>query len=100
MITETDFKKLQKLAKLSFSEEETPLIMDKLNKIILMMDEVSKVDCEGVVPLKSVCDMEQPMRPDTVTSGDISDQLFLNIPAKGAGFAKEIKCFVVPKVVE
>jgi aspartyl-tRNA(Asn)/glutamyl-tRNA(Gln) amidotransferase subunit C len=100
MISEADFKKLQKLSKLSFSKEETPIILEKLNGIMLMMDDIGRVDCEGIVPLRSVCDMEQPMRSDIVTSSDISDQLFSNIPIKGSEFAKEIKCFIVPKVVE
>jgi aspartyl-tRNA(Asn)/glutamyl-tRNA(Gln) amidotransferase subunit C len=100
MITETEFNKLQKLAKLHFSDQEIPLIMDKLNKVMKMIDDIADVDCTGVEPLRSVCDMDQRMRADEVTDGDILSQLFSNVPSKGSEFAKEIKCFVVPKVVE
>lgn len=100
MITQTEFNKLQKLAKLSFPSQEIPLIMDKLNKVMEMIDGIKDVDCNGVEPLRSVCDMDLRMRSDEVTASDISSQLFSNIPSKGSEFAKEIKCFVVPKVVE
>jgi aspartyl-tRNA(Asn)/glutamyl-tRNA(Gln) amidotransferase subunit C len=100
MITRAEFNKLQKLAKLGFSDEEIPLIMDKLNKVMEMIDEIKDVDCTGVEPLRSVCDMDLRTRPDEVTEGNIKDRLFSNIPGKGSEFAREIKCFVVPKVVE
>ena len=44
--------------------------------------------------------MYQRTREDEVTAGDIADQLFANVPAKNAEFAKEVKCFIVPKMVE
>ena len=100
MITKEDFSKLQKLSKLSFTEEEIPALVDKLNNVIAMIDEIEEVDCSNTLPLRSVCEMNQRLRADEVTVGNISDQLFSNIPPSGADFAKEIKCFVVPKVVE
>jgi aspartyl-tRNA(Asn)/glutamyl-tRNA(Gln) amidotransferase subunit C len=44
--------------------------------------------------------MYQRTREDEVNVGNISNQLFANVPAKNAEFAKEVKCFIVPKMVE
>ena len=100
MISNEELKKLQKLAKLEFSDNELEDFSHKLANVVGMIDKLREVDCEGVEPLRSVCDMHQRMREDKVEISDISDDLFKNIPEKGAEIAKEVKCFVVPKVIE
>ena len=100
MITEIELKKLQKLAKLNFTVAESQAFSLKLTSVINMIDELKNVDCSEVEPLRSVCDMDQRMLEDKVTTADESANLFKNIPEKGAEFAKEIKCFVVPKVIK
>ena len=100
MITEEELKKLQKLAKLSFSKDELDNFAKKLNSIMAMIDSLVEVNCENIEPLWSVSDMYQRTREDEVNVGNISNQLFANVPAKNAEFAKEVKCFIVPKMVE
>jgi aspartyl-tRNA(Asn)/glutamyl-tRNA(Gln) amidotransferase subunit C len=100
MITEKELKKLQKLAKLSFSQEELSSFSTKLNSVVAMIDSLAEVNCENVEPLRSVSDMYQRTREDEVNVSNISDQLFANVPAKNVEFAKEVKCFIVPKMVE
>lgn len=100
MITDAELKKLQKLSKLNFTDEEAKSFSSKLTSVIGMIDELQNVNCSEVEPLRSVCDMDQRMRADEVMVSDQSEDLFKNIPEKGGEFAKEIKCFVVPKVIE
>jgi len=100
MITTIELKKLQKLARLEFTEAEMNAFTGKLNNIIKMIGAIKEVDCAGIEPLRSVSDAHQRLRTDEVSSGDISDQIFSNIPNKEAEIAREIKCFIVPKVVE
>lgn len=100
MIKNEELKKLQKLAKINFTDEEMKSFSVKLGNVIEMIDELHKVDCSSVEPLRSVCDMDQRMRQDKIEVADLSDDLFKNIPKQGADFAKEVKCFVVPKVIE
>ncbi len=100
MISNTEFKKLEKLTKLSFSEEEASNFKIKLDGILQMIDSLQEVKCDNVEPLRSVSELNQRMRPDEIINRDISDDLFKNIPSEGAQFAKEVKCFVVPKVIE
>lgn len=100
MITETELQKLQKLSKLSFSKEELDNFTKKMNIVIKMIDTLKDVDCTGVQPLMSVCDMQQRFREDEITVSNINDQLFENVPSENSAFAKEVKCFIVPKMVE
>jgi aspartyl-tRNA(Asn)/glutamyl-tRNA(Gln) amidotransferase subunit C len=100
MITDLEFKKLQKLARISFADNELSAFAAKLTSVVSMIDELKKVDCSDVAPLRSVCDIDQRMREDEVTIFDQSEDLFKTIPEKDSEFAREIKCFVVPKVIE
>lgn len=100
MITAHEVKKIASLAKLNFSDEKISNFTQQLTTIMNMIDSLNEVDCENVEPLTSVCDMYQRMRTDEVTSQDNSNELMANVGGKESEFAKEIKCFIVPKVVE
>ena len=100
MIQEKELQKLQKLAKLNFTEKELHDFSHKLNSVLEMIDSLKNVDCSSVDPLRSLWDMDQRTREDEVKEPDISDNLFKNIPDNESDFAKEIKCFVVPKMIK
>ncbi len=100
MIKNKELKKLQKLAKINFTSEELNSFSVKLGNVIKMIDELHKVDCSSIEPLRSVCNMDQRVRQDKVEVTDLSADLFKNIPKQGANFAKGVKYFVVPKVIK
>lgn len=100
MITEKDVHKISELAKINISEEEIPTMVDKLSDIMAMISSLKEVNTDNIEPLVTVCDEEIHMRKDEVTDGNIAEELFSNVPGEKADFAKEIKCFVVPKMVE
>jgi aspartyl-tRNA(Asn)/glutamyl-tRNA(Gln) amidotransferase subunit C len=100
MITREEVEKIAHLAKLNFSDNKMGDLAKELTRIMDMIDSLNSVDCSDVKPLSSVCDMSQRFREDEVTSSDISDELFRNAPGKDGVLAKEIKCFIVPKMVE
>lgn len=99
MITDTELCKIATLARLTCDDKEIANFAKQLTAIMNMIDILNEVDCDGVEPLLSVCDMNQRMRKDEVIAKDISEELFTNIPS-GSQLAKEVKCFIVPKVVE
>jgi aspartyl-tRNA(Asn)/glutamyl-tRNA(Gln) amidotransferase subunit C len=99
-ITTEEVKRIAKLSKLKFTEDEIGNFAGQLTSIMKMINELNEVDCSGIQPLTSVCDMTQPMRKDIVTEQDNSEDIFSNAPGSSAAFAKEIKYFIVPKVVE
>lgn len=100
MITTEEVKKLAKLIKINLAGNELSSFQSQLSKIMDMIDELNEVDCSDVEPLTSVCGMSQRVRKDEVNSPDLSEELFANVTGESAEFAKEIKCFIVPKVVE
>ncbi len=100
MINIEEVKKLSRLSKIKFSDEEMKDMIPKLQNIIGLIKELQHVDTDGVEPLTSVVRTVPYTREDKVTDGGIEDDLFINAPGKSSALAKEIKCFVVPKVVE
>ncbi len=100
MITISEVKKIATLARLSFNEEEYASLAQQLTDIMSMINVLNNVDCDGVEPLTSVLDQTQRLRKDEVTENDISEALFINAPGESGNFAREIKCFIVPKVIE
>ena len=100
MVTNNAIQKIAKLAKLKFADEDVNNIQNDINNIMNMINSLNELDCSNVEPLTSVSDMTQRMRKDEVTTFDISDDIFANINQKNAQLSKEIKCFIVPKVVE
>lgn len=100
MTTTEEVRKIAKLARLSFQESELGNIATQLTNIMDMVDMLNEVDCSKVEPLTSACGMQQRMRTDEVLSHDITDQLFANISGSKKKLAEEVKCFIVPKVME
>ena len=100
MISEAEVRNAAKLARLRFDDSQMHQFAQQLGNIMNMIEEMKQVNCEGVAPLASVCEQTPFMRDDVVTESDLGNDLFINAPGKDAAFAKEIKCFIVPKVVE
>ena len=100
MISIEDIKKIERLAKIRHEEESLQVLATDLNNIIKMIDELQDVDCSEVEPLRSVLDAQQRLVDDNSVEQKIEQQLFKNLPKSGSDLAKEVNCFVVPKVVE
>lgn len=97
---EEEIRRVASLAKIRFSDTELSEISSQLDSIMLMIKEMRAVNCDNVKPLTSVCEQDPFTSEDVVTESDISDNLFSNIEGRDAAFAKQVKCFIVPKVVE
>ena len=100
MISDIELKKLQRLSRLSFSGEEAKEFSTKLESVLSMINQIHEVECQDIEPLRSVCEMSQRLREDKVNEANLSDDLFKNVPGNSVDLAREIKCFIVPKVVE
>ena len=87
-------RKVGKLAKIKIKESEENKLLDELNNILGWVDELKKVDTEGIEPMLSVFNESMNMREDKSDSKFSNNLITKNSPEKKAG------CFVVPKVVE
>ena len=87
-------KRVAHLARIALPEAEVLRMQGEINAILGFVEELSKVDVEGVEPMTSVTPMRLKQREDGVTDGGIADAILANAPMSDDHF------FVVPKVVE
>ena len=100
MISTEEITKISHLAKFNLTPEDISHFQIQLTNIMEMIDVLIQVDCSKVEPLTSVCNMNQRMRKDIITESDIITELFANVSGQNIEMAKEINCFIVPKVME
>lgn len=86
--------KIARLARIKVTEDEKDVLSRELSSILKMIEELSKVNTDGIEPLTSVVQMQLFEREDAVTDGAMQEKILTNAPEHTAGF------FVVPKVVE
>ncbi len=93
-VDQATVRRIAHLARIKVSDEEVPHLQGELNAILAFVEELSKVDVEGVEPMTSVVSMPMKKREDLVTEGGIAEKIVANAPAAEDHF------FRVPKVVE
>ena len=82
------------LARLNLTDDEYRESVAKLSRIVDFVDQLSKADTSGVVPMAHPLDATQRLRPDVVTETDDRDRFQQNASAVADGF------YLVPKVIE
>jgi aspartyl-tRNA(Asn)/glutamyl-tRNA(Gln) amidotransferase subunit C len=87
-------KRVAHLARIALPENEVARMQGEINAILGFVEELSKVDVEGIEPMTSVTPMRLKQRDDGVTDGGIADEIIANAPLTEDHF------FLVPKVVE
>ena len=85
---------IARLARLELSEKEFRESVDKLSRIVDFVDQLSKADTGGVLPMAHPLDAAQRLRPDTVTETNDRDRYQQNAAAVSDGL------YLVPKVIE
>jgi len=100
MLSKEELEKLSHLSKIRLSEAEKGDFCQKLRSTMDMIENLGEVDTKGVEPLNSVIDASARFRADEVSETNIDAELFSNAPSGTDKMAKEIKFFVVPKMVE
>lgn len=93
-LSKEETAKVAGLARLHLSDEELERLAPQLSNIIGFVEELGKLDTEGVEPLANVVDITLPLREDIVNDGGYADKILANAPEENQGY------FVVPKVVE
>ena len=82
------------LARLKLTDDEYAESVEKLSKIVDFVDQLSKADTAGVVPMAHPLDTAQRLRPDAVTEANKRDKYQENAPAVTDGL------YLVPKVID
>jgi aspartyl-tRNA(Asn)/glutamyl-tRNA(Gln) amidotransferase subunit C len=88
-------KRIAHLAKIELNEKEIEEYSKDLSNILNWMDELKKVDVEGIEPVTSVNDNKLFEREDSEFKDKIEKkEILLNAPDKNEDY------FIVPKVIE
>jgi aspartyl-tRNA(Asn)/glutamyl-tRNA(Gln) amidotransferase subunit C len=93
-VDQATVRRIARLARIAVSEAEVPHLQSEINAILAFVEDLNKIDVEGVEAMTSVIPMKLPMREDVVTDGEIEAAILANAPLSEDGF------FLVPKVVE
>ena len=91
-------RRLARLARIAIRPEESGAVLERLNRVLGLVDEMRRVDTAGIEPMAHPLDAHLPvaqrLRPDAVTE---SDQ---HKPYQSVAPAVEDGLYLVPKVIE
>ena len=94
-LTRQDVEKIAHLARLKITEQEMPVYVTSLSSIVNFVDELSRADTTGVLPMAHPLDGQTArLRADEVAESDNHEKYQRNAPAVAAGL------YVVPRVIE
>lgn len=87
-------EKLQKLARLEFTAEETRALEADLQNILKMVEKINELNTDGVEPLTHMSDYTNNVREDVVHHPVSTEEALSNAPKKHEQW------FAVSKVIE
>ncbi len=93
-LTRSEVEKIAHLARLALREEDIALYARTLSDILELVEQMSAIDTQDVVPMAHPLDMVQRLRPDEVTESDQRDKFQAIAPQVEGGL------YLVPKVIE
>lgn len=82
------------LAKLELSPEEKKQAGKDMGSMLDYIDKLGELDTEGVEPMSHVFPVKNVFREDTVTNGDMREEILRNAPGEKDGM------FAVPRTFE
>ena len=93
-LSDDQVRHLARLARIAIRPDESAAVVERLNRVLGLIDEMRRVDTSGVDPMAHPQDAKQRLRPDAVTEVD-GRELYQSVaPAVEGGL------YLVPKVIE
>jgi len=89
-----DIRRIAHLARLTIEEQDIPRYADSLSEILGLVEQLSTVDTQGVLPMAHPQDVAQRLRADEVTETDQRACFQENAPLTEGGI------YLVPRVIE
>ena len=93
-ITPDLIKYLEKLARITLTEDEEKKVGNELQDILTYIDMLNELDTDGVEAMSHCFPVTNVMREDEVQPSMSADEIVSNAPESQDG------CFVVPKTVD
>ena len=93
-LSHDDVRRLARLARIAIRPEESAAVVERLNRVLALIDQMRAVDTSGIEPMAHALDIVQRLRPDAVAELDQRELYQAVAPAVDAGL------YLVPKVLE
>jgi aspartyl-tRNA(Asn)/glutamyl-tRNA(Gln) amidotransferase subunit C len=89
-----DVRRIAALARIAITAEESAEVLERLNRVLALIEQMRAIDVSGVEPMAHAQDVGQRLREDKVTESDRRD-LYQSVAP-----AVEGDLYLVPKVIE
>ena len=89
-----DVRRIAALARIAITAEESAEVLERLNRVLALIEEMRAVDVSGVEPMAHAQQLGQRLREDKVTESDQHEAYQSVAPAV------EGDLYLVPKVIE
>ena len=86
--------RIARLARIAIGSDESGAVLERLSRILGLIEQMRAVDTQGVDPMAHALDIVQRLRPDQVTEADQRELYQSVAPAVDRGL------YLVPKVIE
>ena len=93
-LSDDQIRRIASLARIAVAEDEAEVVLERLNRVLGLIDQLQAVDTTGIEPMSHALDLVQPLRPDRVTESDQRAGFQSGAPAVEGGL------YLVPKVIE
>ena len=93
-LTPDDVSRLARLARIAIEPEEAGAVLDRLNRVLGLIDQMRAVDTTGIEPMSHALDVVQRLRPDEAREKNQRELYQTVAPAVEEGL------YLVPKVIE
>ncbi|MDQ5847569.1 MAG: Asp-tRNA(Asn)/Glu-tRNA(Gln) amidotransferase subunit GatC [Pseudomonadota bacterium] len=97
-LSHDDVRRIARLARIAIEPEESAAVLERLNRVLGLIDQMRAVDTSGIEPMAHALDAHfsggQRLRPDAVTESDQRELYQSVAPAVAEGL------YLVPKVLE
>ena len=100
-LTPDDVRRLARLARIDLAAEESDAVLERLNRVLGLIDEMRRVDTQGIEPMAHAVDVSQRLRADEVTEPD-RRETYQSVAPAGADGKPQVQegLYLVPKVLE
>ncbi|HZE61230.1 MAG TPA: Asp-tRNA(Asn)/Glu-tRNA(Gln) amidotransferase subunit GatC [Burkholderiales bacterium] len=93
-LTPDDVRRLARLARIAIEPEESGAVLDRLNRVLGLIDQMRAVDTTGIEPMSHAVEVVQRLRPDEARETNRRELYQSVAPAVEEGL------YLVPKVIE
>jgi aspartyl-tRNA(Asn)/glutamyl-tRNA(Gln) amidotransferase subunit C len=97
-LSDDQVRRIARLARIAVRPQESAAVIDRLNRVLALVEQMRAVDTTGIEPMAHPLDAQLPggqrLRPDEVTEPDLREANQAVAPAV------QDALYLVPKVIE